>query len=84
MRHELTVNVHEEHGRIYARSEDLLGLILSDDNRETLLSIIPEAIGELYRQKGWRVIAVTPGSSSPNIATGPEEGFQRYAVELSK
>jgi hypothetical protein len=81
---ELTVNVHEAHGRVYARSEDLPGLILSDDNRQALLSIIPAAIEALYREKGYADIKITAGSSSTNIATGPGAGFQRYAVELLK
>jgi hypothetical protein len=81
---ELTVNVHEAHGRVYARSEDLPGLILSDDSRQTLLSIIPAAIEALYREKGYADVKITAGSSSANIATGPGAGFQRYAVELFK
>ncbi len=80
----VTVDVHEDHGRVYARSEDLPGLILSDDDRQTLLSIVPTAIEALYRYKGFTVVSVTLGSSSDNISTGPGPGFQRYDVELFK
>jgi hypothetical protein len=80
----VTVDVHEAHGRIYARSDDLPGLILSDDDRQTLLSIVPTAIEALYRHKGFAVVRITLGSSSDNISTGPGSGFQRYDVELSK
>jgi hypothetical protein len=77
------VDVHDAHGRVYARSEDLPGLILSHDDRQTLLSIVPEAIQVLYRHRGFAKVEVTLGSSSPNIEHAGT-GFQRYDVELSK
>jgi hypothetical protein len=79
----VTVAVHEDHGRVYARSEDLPGLILSHDSRKTLLSVVPEAIKTLYRLKGFTDVQVTLGSSSPNIEQGGT-GFRRYDVELSR
>jgi hypothetical protein len=81
--HEIVrVVVHEADGRVYARSKDLPGLILSDDNWLTLVSIVPAAIEALYRYEGFSDVKVTAGSSSPNIAAGPGPAFRRYNVEL--
>ena len=75
------VDVHEERGRVYAFSDDLLGLILSHEDRQKLLLAVPEVIETLYRHKGFADVKVTLLSSSTNIATGPDRGFQRYNVE---
>jgi hypothetical protein len=80
----VTVDVHEAHGRAYARSEDLPGLILSDSSRKGLLDLVPAAIEMLYRHKGFTDVKISRGSSSPNIEEGPNAGFQCYDVELSK
>jgi hypothetical protein len=80
----VTVNVHEDQGRFYARSEELLGLILSYQDRGALLEIIPKAMEALYRRQGYTTVKITPESSSADVETGPGAGFQRYAVELSK
>jgi hypothetical protein len=77
----VTVNLHEAHGRVYARSEELFGLILSDDNRSDLLSIIPKAIEVLYQHRGLKEVKVSLSSSSPDIEIGPG-GSQRYDVEF--
>jgi hypothetical protein len=49
----VTVDIHTENGRWYAGSDyrDILGLILSHEDREQLLSVVPEAIAALYKHK---------------------------------
>jgi hypothetical protein len=70
------------HGRVYARSEDLPGLILSDDNRNVLLKLVPTAIEALYRHKGFADVKISLGSSSPNIEEGPGAAFELGALRV--
>jgi hypothetical protein len=51
-------------GRAYARSEELPGLILSDDNQAALLPIIGSTIEALYEHSGHRKPSVTLESSN--------------------
>lgn len=75
------VDVYDAYNRVYARNMDLPGLILSSDDRQELLSIVPTTIGMLYRHKGYAAVKVVPGSSSANIEQGGA-GFRLYDVEL--
>ena len=51
-------------GRAYARSEELPGLILSDDNQAALLPIIGSTIETLYEYSGRPKPSVTLESST--------------------
>ena len=68
-------------GRAYARSEELPGLILSDEGVDTLLPIIPPAIGALYEYGGHPKDKVTLESST---TTPGGTTHQCYLVDLGE
>ena len=68
-------------GRAYARSEELPGLILSDEDVDTLLPIIPPAIGTLYEYSGHPKAKVTLESST---TTPGGTTHQCYLVDLGE
>ena len=79
-------NIYEVHveltarsdGRIYARSPELPGLLLSDDDSSALLPLIPSSIEQLYKYEGRSVTSVTLESSTvaDNVTS------QLYEVEF--